>query len=422
MKLSIRAIAAIVPDPNREQLLWDDELPGFGLRVLKSGAMSYCIQYRNGSGQSRRMAIGKASVLTPDQARRLAKERLAEVTCGEDPAEERLLKRQAITVKQLCSEYLEAASKGLILGKGGASKKESTLAIDRGRIERHIVPLLGKKAVRDLQPSDINRFLRDVAAGKTATEVKTKTRGRAIVTGGKGTAARTVGLLGGILSFAVSEGIISTNPARGVKRPADGKREIRLTLDDYEALGAALRASEADCLPWQAIGAIRLLMLTGCRRGEIEGLRWSEVDFEGPCLRLSDTKTGKSIRPIGTPALDVLRSLPRFESEHVFPRSPTNPLPYTGLPKVWPKICAHSDRLTGLVMHGLRHGFASVAAEMGYSELTIAGLLGHAANSVTSRYSHLPDRALVGAAERVSNQIMRGMTEGEQNNIISLRG
>ena len=139
-------------------------------------------------------------------------------------------------------------------------------------------------------------------------------------------------------------------------------------------------------------------------------------------MRLSDTKTGKSIRPIGTPALDVLRSLPRFESEHVFPRTPTNPLPYTGLPKVWPKICAHSDRLTGLVMHGLRHGFASVAAEMGYSELTIAGLLGHAANSVTSRYSHLPDRALVGAANRVSGQVARAMQESEEKAVIQFRG
>ena len=149
-----------------------------------------------------------------------------------------------MTIRQLCRAYLEAADKELIIGKGRRPKKSSTLYIDRGRIERHILPLLGSRAVRDLKTPDIARFMRDIATGKTAADVKTGFRGRAIVEGGAGTASRTVGLLGGILSFAVSEGIIPVNPARGVKRPADKRREIRLSADQYRALGKALEESE----------------------------------------------------------------------------------------------------------------------------------------------------------------------------------
>ena len=145
-----------------------------------------------------------------------------------------------MTVRQLCQAYLNACEKGLILGKSGRPKKSSTLYIDRGRIERHILPLLGGRHLRDLKAPDIARFMRDVAAGKTASDVKTGFRGRAIVEGGSGTAARTVGLLGGILSFAVSEGIIPVNPVRGVKRPADRRIEVRLTNEQYRMLGKAL--------------------------------------------------------------------------------------------------------------------------------------------------------------------------------------
>jgi integrase len=171
-----------------------------------------------------------------------------------------------MSVRQLCQAYLEAAKHGLILGKRGQAKKDSTLYVDRGRITRHILPLLGNRRVRDLTAPDIVRFMRSVAAGNTATDVKTRLRGRAIVKGGRGTAARTVGLLGGILSFAVAEGVITTNPARGIKRPADQRREVRLSLEQYRALGKALAISLTDGENPTAILAIKLLALTGCRR------------------------------------------------------------------------------------------------------------------------------------------------------------
>jgi integrase len=177
--------------------------------------------------------------------------------------------------------------------------------------------LLGGRRVRDLTPPDVVRFMRDVTAGKTADDVKTGFRGRAIVKGGAGTASRTVGLLGGILSFAVSEGVIPMNPVRGVKRPADNRREIRLTADQYQALGNALEEAAANGENSAAILAIRLLALTGCRRGEIERLRWDEVDLPGRCLRLSDSKEGKSLRPLGRDAAILLEKLPS-DGRYVF--------------------------------------------------------------------------------------------------------
>lgn len=215
MKLTKRAIDALKSNPRRDLFLWDDEVRGFGLRMKPSGVISFIIQYRNSSGDSRRMTLGKYGVLTPEEARKMAKQTLAEAARGGDPAEKRAQQRDAVTVRELCRDYLVSAESGLVLGKRNRPKKPSTLYIDRGRIERHILPLLGNRRVRDLTTPDIVRFMRDITTGKTADDVKTGFRGRAIVEGGAGTASRTVGLLGGILSFAVSEGIIATNPVRG---------------------------------------------------------------------------------------------------------------------------------------------------------------------------------------------------------------
>ena len=402
MKLTKRSIDDLKPLPSGDLYVWDDDVAGFGLRVKRSGVRSFMVQYRNASGVSRRITLGKFGVLTADEARKLAKAKLAEAAKGDDPAEKRSEDRKAMTVRQLCRAYLEAASKKLIIGKGGRPKKSSTLYIDRGRIERHILPVLGSRPVRDLKTPDINRFMRDVASGKTATDIKTGFRGRAIVKGGPGTASRTIGLLGGILSFAVSEGVISANPARGVKRPADKRREIRLSADQYRALGNALVEAGSAGENSAAILGVRLLALTGCRRGEIERLRWDEVDLPGRCLRLSESKEGKSVRPLGGDAIALLAKAPR-EGRYVLLGTIFDK-PFVGLPKAWARIIANAN-LPGLTPHGLRHAFASVAADLGYAEPTIAAMLGHATNSTTGRYIHHLDSALIAAADKVAGQI-----------------
>jgi integrase len=249
--------------------------------------------------------------------------------------------------------------------------------------------------------------MRDVTAGKTADDIKTGFRGRAIVEGGAGTATRTVGLLGGILSFAVSEGLILTNPVRGVKRPADNRREIRLNAEQYRALGDALAAASSRGENPPAVLAIRLLALTGCRRGEIEQLRWDEVDLPGRCLRFSDTKEGKSVRPLGRDAVKLLANLPR-DGRYVL-RGNVPDKPFVGLPKAWRRIVGKHD-LPGLTPHGLRHAFASVACDVGFAEPTIAAMLGHGTHTITGRYLHHLDSALRAAADKVAGEIAAMMT------------
>lgn len=169
----------------------------------------------------------------------------------------------------------------------------STISTDRGRIERHIKPLLGRKCASEVTRADVQRFLRDVAEGKTKADIKIGTRGRAIVEGGRGTATRTVGLPGGIFSFAVAQGLRPDNPVRGVKRFPDRKSERFLSSAELAAFAKALSATEAEGADPAAVSIIRLLAFTGARKSEIANLKWSEIDFDRALLRLGDSKTDK---------------------------------------------------------------------------------------------------------------------------------
>jgi integrase len=344
-------------------------------------------------------------VLTPDEARQEARRVLGDVARGLDPAEQRASDRAALTVEGLCREYMEKAEKGLIIDRRGRAKKMSTVAIDRGRVSRHIVPLLGRKLVAEVKGSDIRAFVRDVIAGKTAMiALKADSKRRTVVTGGPGTATRTMGLLGAIFSYAVQEGLRSDNPVHGVARPAYNKRKVRLDDERYRALGDAIRKAEQTGEVWQATLAIQLLALTGCRRGEVIKLLRDEVDLKGQALRYADTKTGESIRPLGWSACEVARAaMARSNERFVFPSVRKPDFHYRGLPNAWERIV--TPVLPDLMPHGLRHAFASVAEDLGYSLPTIGALLGHAGSGVTAGYVHKLDAALIAAADRVSRHV-----------------
>lgn len=170
-------------------------------------------------------------------------------------------------------------------------------------------------------------------AGKTAVSVKTaKLRGKAIIRGGAGTAARTIGLLGDILTYAVEAGIIETNPAFGIRKPKDNVRDRRLSEAEYRLIGTKLRDAEADGQYAIAAQIIRLLALTGCRRSELTKLRWNEVDIEGSCLRLEDSKEGKSVRPVGLHVVECLQQQDMSDDQtYVLAATmPTAPFPIIG--------------------------------------------------------------------------------------------
>ena len=249
-------------------------------------------------------------------------------------------------------------------------------------------------------------------AGKTAADVKTKKQGRAIVKGGRGTGTRTFALLSSILSYAVAEGYRADNPARGIPLPSVERRKARMDADQYQRLGEALETAEAQGEAWQAIETARLLALTGCRSGEVIGLKRTECDIEGSCLRLTDSKTGESIRPLGKAAVDALRgALARSKKPYVFSSVRLTEGHYRGFPKAWERIAGTG--LPGVTPHTLRHSFASLADDLGYSEATIGAMLGHSKGTSTTRgYIHKLDPALIAAADKVAGRIA-SMMAGE---------
>jgi site-specific recombinase XerD len=398
-KLTKRIVDSLrTTQAGKDLFYWDagnGALKGFGVRLKPSGAGAFIIQYRNVEGRTRRMVLGKIGTLTVEEARAAARDRLTAASKGADPSAERKAVRGAMTVAELCDNYLKSA---------GGRVKPSTLAMDRSRIETHVKPLIGRLSVRSLTAADVERMKTQIIAGKTAMpRAKTGRGGKA--TGGPGVAGRTVGMLATILQYAINPlRLIEENPARGIKKPADGKQRRFLSIDEIGRLGAVMRGNNAIDESPVAIAAIRLLLLTGLRRMEALALPKAWVDLQAHCIRFGDTKSGAQLRVIGASAVRLLQSLTaQPDSLWVFPGE-RNESHFVGLPKMLRRLSAKAE-LTGVTVHVLRHTFAATAAGMGYSELTIAGLLGHSVPGATARYAHVPDAALASAADRISATI-----------------
>lgn len=305
-----------------------------------------------------------------------------------------------VTVGEICDWYLAEAEAGRILGRRRRPIKTSTLAMDRSRIESHIKPLLGRRQIGSLKLGDIEGAQADIAAGKTS-KARIGSRGGA-VTGGEGVAARTMSTLHAIFEHALRLGRIDVNPAKGVRKLAATPRERRLSRGEIERLGKTLRAAAQDGEHPTGLAAIRFLLLTGFRRMEALGLERAWLDEEERAIRFPDTKSGAQRRVIGQAAVTLLLDQPKTKSPFFFPAD-WGEGHFIGMVRVLDRVCANAG-LAEVTPHTLRHTFASVAGDLGFSELTIAALLGHAARGVTQRYIHI-DEALRMTADHIAAEM-----------------
>jgi integrase len=407
-RIGLRQVRSLKPG----ETIWDRSLIGFGARRQKSDAVAYVLFYRTKEGRQRWFTIGKhGAPWTPETAREEAKRLLGAVAHQGDPAAEKRAARNAQTIAEVCDLYLADAEAGRLVTRRRTQKKASTLAIDKGRIARHIKPLLGQLRVAAVTREDIEYFMHDVADGKSAANIKTRSRGVARVRGGKGAANRAVGLLGAIFTYAVRRRMRADNPVHGVVRPADGRRDRRLTDAEYEALGSAIRrAAEANIWP-PGIAVAQFLAVTGWRSGEALALRWDEIDLARRTATLGDTKTGRSVRPLSHAACYVLRNLSR-SGRLAFPATRgSGDVVMSGFKKLWKRIARLGGLAPDVTPHVLRHSFASLAADLGYSEPVIAALVGHQGRSTTSRYLHAADTVLLAAADAVADRTAELMGE-----------
>ena len=413
--LTKRTLDALKPAAQDYQV-WDTKVRGLGVRVYPSGARGFVLQYRNAAGRTRKLALGRYGVLTVDKAREKATRLLAAILDGRDPSQDKRENRHAKTVGELADLYLREGS------VEKPNKKLSSWETDRSNIERHIRPLLGTRLARGLTKTDVARFQSDVAAGKTAKDEKTGPRGRAIVRGGMGIASRALSVLSAMMTFGKGRGLVTDNPTNGVEPFRGRKKERFLTETEVGLLGEALVETERDAsLPWVATAAIKLLLLSGARRGEILGLRWEEVDLDRGCLRLKDSKTGAKVIRLAAAALSLLAALPR-SSRWVLPAAKGSGH-YVGLPKHWDAVRARANAIAveraerdgrslagvpnfdDVRLHDLRHSFASFAVQSGGSLFLVGKVLGHKQSRTTERYAHASDEPLLATAELAAKRI-----------------
>jgi integrase len=367
VKIGLREIAA---QPAGPFILWDSgdgSAKGFCARRQLSDIITYSVIYRTKEGQQRWYKIGHHGDWMPKQAREKAHQIRFAADNGDDPAKERHALRSGATVAELVDQYLADMDAHKLNGK-----KETTKKADRSRIENHIRPRLGKFRVAAITQAQIEDFMNASPPGSART---------------------IIALLGSIFSFAVKCKLRSDNPCKGITKPKDNRKTRRLSIAEYAQLGGILN----DSVPHDIS---LFLALTGFRSSEARLLKHSELDLERRIISLTDTKTGASVRPLSEAAMSIIKRQSR-NGDYVFNRQGkiiSNLEPY------WRKLELSRD----ITQHTLRHSYASLSADLGFSDNVIAGMLGHARSSITSRYIHL-EAALIKAADAVAAETLRLM-------------
>ena len=377
-RITKRAVDALAPS-ERERIVWDDDIKGFGVRVHPTGRKVYIVKYRH-EGRSVKVTIGPHGPVTPAAARARAAKIVTLAKTGRDVSGKTLGQRSGATMAALCERFMKEYAPGHL--------KPSTARLYRKIIDNRILPRLGKRRVSDIGKNDVaglHHEMRDVP----------------------GHANRTLSVLSRMMTLAEvwemrPEGV---NPCRHVKKYPERKRERFLSDDEYRRLGSALRDAEKEGLvSAAAIAAIRLLMLTGCRSGEIMSLRWEYVDLNVGELRLPDSKTGSKVVHLGDPAIAVLRGIPRVEGEPWVLPGAKRGTHIAYLHDSWTRILERAE-IENLRIHDLRHSFASGGLLVGEGLPMIGKLLGHNKVQTTARYAHLANDPIKAAANRIASRI-----------------
>lgn len=418
LKITKRTVDGAAPRASRYEL-WDVDLKGFGLRVEPSGVKSFIVRYRAGEGgrsaPKRFVSIGRYGALTPEAARKLARDVLAAAARGEDPAGERAKARTAATLAELTSAFMNDHVK--------KKRKARTAQNYRHVLDRYLVPEFGRRKATDVTHSDLAR-LHARLSEKPAI------------------ANQMIAAASSMFSWGATHGFVSKgfNPASEIEKYQENRRERFLSAAELERFGAALRLAETEGLPWNiheakaskhvpkanrrtvlgphAVAALRLLLFTGCRLREILHLRWDEVDFERGMLNLPDSKTGKKSIILNAPALSILDTLPRASEYVIAGEAPDKPR--ADLRKPWEAIKRAAD-LRGMRLHDLRHSFASVGAGGGLGLPIVGKLLGHRSAATTERYAHLDADPLRQASERIAGRIEAAMGGKMNENVVPLK-
>ncbi len=378
-----------VDDAKPGEFLWDTELKGFGLKVTASHKV-YILQYRRGGRGSptKRVTIGRHGAVTPAQARDEATRLLGAIATGSDPAAARAAARRAPTVEDLAARFLT---------QHVATKLKPRTAADYAwMVSKVILPAIGKKRIVDVTKADISRLHHDLR--ETPYQ-----------------ANRALAVVGSMFTLAERWGEVAINPCRLIEFYKEHKRERILSAQEFGRLADALETSNQS--PF-AIAAIKLLVFTGARKGEILDLEWSWIDWGRGEARLPDSKTGAKTLHLPAPALAVLAELPRVAgSDYVVSNTTGGRL---RLQTAWETIRG-SAGMSDLRIHDLRHAFASVAVSSGMGLPIVGKMLGHTQAATTQRYAHLASDPVKAAVNSVAEKIAAAMNGNERSKVLSFK-
>ncbi|MYH38780.1 MAG: tyrosine-type recombinase/integrase [Rhodospirillaceae bacterium] len=376
VKLSKRSIDALSVERG-DRVFWDRQLPGFGVRVHATGRKVFVAQARVPGGLPKRAVIGRCVDMTAEEARKKAAEIVDRIRRGEDPAAP---VSKEPTVADLAARYMDAHVK--------RNCRPGTVEVVGRLLDRHILPELGGLKLGEVDRSHaaaLHYRLRDTPSQ----------------------ANQAVGVLSRMFRLAVAWGMTPArpNPCRSVKRYVQHGCERFLTEEEYARLGRVLFEAEAEGpLMASAVAAVRLLLLTGCRRNEILTLRWDDVDRTAGELRLRETKTGPRRVPL-TPAVErVLARIARVEGNPWVIAGSKAAGRLTRIDPLWNRLRARAG-LEDVRLHDLRHSFASQALATGEGLPVIARLLGHQTVMTTVKYAHLARDTERASAAKVGDSI-----------------